>query len=90
VPQVQHTEPIDPLDSGPSAPRGTEPAEYEAFWFAVGSRRTAVNPEDGSPAFGLEPGGWILALEDRGHEFLVQNTDGRTGVLEDLTDIERA
>lgn len=90
VPEVQHAEPIDPLEPGPSAPRGTEPAEYEAFWFAVGTRRTAVNPEDGSPAFALEPGGWILALEDRGHEFLVQNTDGRTGVLEDLTDIERA
>ncbi|NUL46005.1 hypothetical protein F7P69_12500 [Cellulosimicrobium funkei] len=87
---VQHTEPIDPLESGPASPRGTEPAEYEAFWFAVGTRRTAKNPEDGSPAFALEPGGWILALEDRGHEFLVQNTDGRTGVLEDLTDIERA
>ncbi|GAA1130007.1 hypothetical protein [Citricoccus alkalitolerans] len=89
-PEVRHTAPIDPLESGPAAPRGTEPAEYEAFWFAVGTRRTAMNPEDGSPAFGLEPGGWILALEDRGHEFLVQNTDGRTGVLEDLTDIERA
>ena len=73
-----------------AAPRGTEPGGYEAFWFAVGSRRDTVNPEDGSPAFTLEPGGWILALEDRGHEFLVQNTDGRTGVLRDLSDIERA
>jgi len=74
----------------PAAPRGTEPAGYEAFWFAVGTPRSTVHPEDGSPAFGLEPGGWILALEDRGHEFLVQNTDGRTGVLRDLSDIERA
>lgn len=73
-----------------SSPRGTEPADYEAFWFAVGTRRSAVAPEDGSPVFDLEPGGWILALEDRRHEFLVQNTDGRTGVLRDLTDIERA
>lgn len=56
----------------------------------MGSRREAVNPEDGTPAFTLEPGGWILALEDRGQEFLVQNTDGRTGVLRDLSDIERA
>jgi hypothetical protein len=77
-------------DEEPATPRGTEPAGYEAFWFAVGSPRTTVSPEDGSPAFGLEPGGWILALEDRGHEFLVQNTDGRTGVLRDLSDIERA
>ena len=45
---------------------------------------------DGSPAFPLQPGGWILALEDRGVEFLVQNTDGRTAVLRDLQDIERA
>jgi hypothetical protein len=87
---VQHTEALEPQAAGPSAPRGAEPVEYEAFWFAVGTRRMAVHPEDGSPAFGLEPGGWILALEDRGHEFLVQNTDGRTGVLRDLTDIERA
>ncbi|MDI3331268.1 MAG: hypothetical protein QJR09_11135 [Micrococcus sp.] len=78
------------LAGEPVTPRGTEPAGYEAFWFAVGSPRSTVNPEDGSPAFGLEPGGWILALEDRGHEFLVQNTDGRTGVLRDLSDIERA
>ncbi|MGM7671092.1 hypothetical protein [Microbacterium sp. A93] len=76
--------------SEPPTPRGTEPAEYEAFWFAVGTRRSAVAPEDGHPVFELEPGGWILALEDRGQEFLVQNTDGRTGVLRDLTDIERA
>jgi hypothetical protein len=84
---VEETE--EPLGE-PAAPRGTEPAGYEAFWFAVGTPRWTVNPEDGSPAFGLEPGGWILALEDRGHEFLVQNTDGRTGVLRDLSDIERA
>ena len=72
-----------------TTPRGAEPAQYEAFWFAVGSPRQAVGP-DGSPLFALEPGGWILALEDRGDEFLVQNTDGRTGVLRDLRDIERA
>ncbi|QCU77343.1 hypothetical protein E7744_03260 [Citricoccus sp. SGAir0253] len=63
---------------------------HEAFWFAVGTRRTTVDPEDGSPAFPLEPGAWILALEDRGDEFLVQDTDGRTAVLRDLSDIERA
>lgn len=83
-------EPAEEPAAEPAAPRGTEPGGFEAFWFAVGSRREAVNPEDGTPAFTLEPGGWILALEDRGQEFLVQNTDGRTGVLRDLSDIERA
>jgi hypothetical protein len=41
------------------------------------------------PAFVIEPGGWVLALEDRGNEFLVQHSDGRLGVLRDLTNIER-
>ncbi|MFJ6028211.1 hypothetical protein ACIQCN_12185 [Pseudarthrobacter sp. NPDC092424] len=61
----------------------------EAFWFAVAQHRTAVDPETGAPAFVIEPGGWVLALEDRGHEFLVQHTDGRLGVLRDLSNIER-
>jgi hypothetical protein len=93
APGTEVPEPVEEPEASPgepAAPRGSEPSGYEAFWFAVGTPRSAVNPEDGSPAFGLEPGGWILALEDRGHEFLVQNTDGRTGVLRDLSDIERA
>jgi len=62
---------------------------HEAFWFAVAQHRTAYDPRTGAPAFVIEPGGWVLALEDRGHEFLVQHTDGRLGVLRDLTNIER-
>lgn len=62
---------------------------HEAFWFAVAQHRTAFDPHSGSPAFVIEPGGWVLALEDRGHEFLVQHTDGRLGVLRDLSNIER-
>ena len=62
---------------------------HEAFWFAVAQHRTAFDPHTGAPAFVIEPGGWVLALEDRGHEFLVQHTDGRLGVLRDLSNIER-
>lgn len=62
---------------------------HEAFWFAVAQHRTAYDPRTGAPAFVIEPGGWVLALEDRGHEFLVQHTDGRLGVLRDLSNIER-
>ncbi|MDQ4503797.1 hypothetical protein [Sinomonas sp. ASV322] len=65
-----------------------EPA-YDAFWFAVSESRTAVDPQSGLPVFTLEPGQWILALQDRGHEFLVQSQDGRIGVLRDLSGIER-
>ena len=66
-----------------------EPA-YDAFWFAVGQTRQIVDEHTGQPVFVIEPGGWVLALQDRGNEFLVQNTDGRVGVLRDLTNIERA
>jgi len=62
---------------------------HEAFWFAVAQHRTAYDPRTGAPAFVIEPGGWVLALEDRGNEFLVQHTDGRLGVLRDLSNIER-
>ncbi|NUP73741.1 MAG: hypothetical protein HOQ07_03695, partial [Sinomonas sp.] len=63
--------------------------EYEAFWFAVSQQRTAVDPQSGLPLFTLEPGQWILALQDRGSEFLVQSQDGRVGLLRDLSGIER-
>lgn len=65
-----------------------EPA-YEAFWFAVNQPRAALDPQSGLPLFTLDPGQWILALEDRGDEFLVQSQDGRVGVLRDLSGIER-
>jgi hypothetical protein len=73
-----------------SRPYGEPEAQYEAFWFAVSQPRMAIDPTTGQPAFPLEPGQWILALQDRGHEFVVQSTDGRVGVLRDLSGIERA
>ncbi len=64
-------------------------AGYEAFWFAVAHPRVVVDEHTGIPAFTIEPGAWVLALEDRGQEFLVQDTDGKVGVLRDLSHIER-
>lgn len=89
-PQVRPQEPI-----GATVDPASRPAEddvhpvHEAFWFAVAQPRTAVDVRTGAPAFVIEPGGWVLALEDRGNEFLVQHTDGRLGVLRDLSNIER-
>ena len=89
-PQVRSQEPIgatvDPAHS--TASSQAQPVQ-EAFWFAVAQPRTAVDEVTGAPAFVIEPGGWVLALEDRGSEFLVQHTDGRVGVLRDLSNIER-
>ena len=72
----------------PSSRSDDSPA-YEAFWFAVAQPRTAYDERTGAPAFTIEPGGWVLALEDRGDEFLVQDTDGKVGVLRELSNIER-
>ncbi|KUM33455.1 hypothetical protein [Arthrobacter sp. EPSL27] len=89
-PQVREQAPI-----GATVDPASRPAEddvqpvYEAFWFAVAQSRVAIDEHSGATAFVIEPGGWVLALEDRGHEFLVQHTDGRVGVLRDLSNIER-
>ena len=89
-PQVRQQEPI-----GATVDPANRPGEHhvqvvhEAFWFAVAEPRAAVDEHSGVSAFVIEPGGWVLALEDRGHEFLVQHTDGRVGVLRDLSNIER-
>lgn len=69
---------------------GQDSGRQQAFWFAVPDRRTAVNEATGRNAFVLEPGEWILALEDRGYEFVVQDSDGTVGLLRDLGRIERA
>jgi len=85
---ARQVEPIGATVDPAGRPESPEPA-YEAFWFAVPQSRVAVDEHSGAPAFTIEPGGWVLALEDRGGEFLVQNTDGRLGVLRDLSHIER-
>jgi hypothetical protein len=77
-------------DIGATRPYEDDGARYEAFWFAVSQPRTAVDASTGQPLFNLEPGQWILALQDRGQEFVVQSPDGRVGVLRDLSGIERA
>jgi hypothetical protein len=88
--QVKSQEPIGATVDPSSRPEETEDQPvHEAFWFAVAQHRTAVDERTGAPLFGIEPGGWVLALEDRGDEFLVQHTDGRVGVLRDLSNIER-
>ncbi|GAC1598093.1 MAG: hypothetical protein NVS3B6_06170 [Pseudarthrobacter sp.] len=87
--QVQSAEPIGATVDPSHRPEESGEPVHEAFWFAVAQHRTAVDPRTGAPAFVIEPGGWVLALEDRGHEFLVQHTDGRLGVLRDLSNIER-
>ena len=83
-------------DSAPREPiSATREAEQqpivEAFWFAVGTARAVVDERTGRKVFTLKPGDWEVGIEDRGHEFLVQDKrTGAVGVLRDLSNIERA
>ncbi|MFD6589249.1 hypothetical protein ACFWED_20445 [Streptomyces anulatus] len=71
---------------GGAAPAG----EFTAFWFAVPVARPLYG-EDGSPnpIAELAPGTWYLAVEQRGQSLIAQTQDGRRGVLQDTTGIQR-
>ncbi|MFE1763039.1 DUF5336 domain-containing protein [Streptomyces angustmyceticus] len=73
-----------------AAPAAGAPAEFAPFWFAVPVARPLYG-EDGSPApiAELAPGTWYLAVEQRGQALIAQTQDGRRGVLQDTTGIQR-
>ncbi|MFJ2817477.1 DUF5336 domain-containing protein [Streptomyces sp. NPDC087294] len=74
-------------------PQGQQPqqaGEFSPFWFAVPVPRPLFG-EDGSPApiAELAPGTWYLAVEQRGANLVAQTQDGRRGVLQDTSGIQR-
>ncbi|RII16997.1 hypothetical protein DSC45_14635 [Streptomyces sp. YIM 130001] len=70
----------------PAPPQG----DFSPFWFAVPVPRP-LYAEDGNPApiAELAPGTWYLAVEQRGPGLVAQTQDGRRGVLQDTTGIQR-
>ncbi|WP_299167252.1 hypothetical protein [uncultured Arthrobacter sp.] len=92
-PETAEQQASQPRTESISATRDAEDDEpmLEAFWFAVGTPRSVVDEQTGAPLFVLQPGDWEVGIEDRGHEFLVQDKrTGRVGVMRDLRNIERA
>ncbi|MBT2479802.1 DUF5336 domain-containing protein [Streptomyces sp. ISL-94] len=76
-----------PQDTPAPAPA----ADFSPFWFAVPVARPLF-AEDGSSSqiAELAPGTWYLAVEQRGPSALVAQTqDGRRGVLNDTSGIQR-
>ncbi|MEV7870587.1 hypothetical protein AB0P17_31840 [Streptomyces sp. NPDC088124] len=71
---------------GGAAPAG----DFAPFWFAVPVARPLFG-EDGSPSpiAELAPGTWYLAVEQRGAGLVAQTQDGRRGVLQDTSGIQR-
>lgn len=94
---VMNPKVVDPEVAAPAAETigatvdpHTSSASTQPFWFAVDRAQNVVDERSRQFAFKLAPGTWILALEDRGSSFLVQDSHGKTGVLLDLVGIERA
>ncbi|MEU8683047.1 DUF5336 domain-containing protein [Streptomyces sp. NPDC048611] len=84
-----------PMDGTAGGARGAgpaagAPAEFAPFWFAVPVARPLYG-EDGAPApiAELAPGTWYLAVDQRGQALIAQTQDGRRGVLQDTTGIQR-
>ncbi|MFI7326661.1 DUF5336 domain-containing protein [Streptomyces rubiginosohelvolus] len=83
--QAQQAQAQQPAQGG-AAPAG----DFTPFWFAVPVARPLYG-EDGSPnpIAELAPGTWYLAVEQRGQSLIAQTQDGRRGVLQDTTGIQR-
>ncbi|MFF8292511.1 hypothetical protein ACF068_25205 [Streptomyces sp. NPDC016309] len=75
---------------GAPAPQPAGASDFSPFWFAVPVARP-LYAEDGSPTpiAELAPGTWYLAVEQRGQGLVAQTQDGRRGVLQDTTGIQR-
>ncbi|MDI5911872.1 hypothetical protein QDK90_44460, partial [Streptomyces sp. 12257] len=84
-------QPGQPFGAQPQ-PQAPQPpaAEFSPFWFAVPVPRPLF-AEDGSPTpiAELAPGTWYLAVEQRGPGLVAQTQDGRRGVLQDTSGIQR-
>ncbi|PKV85496.1 hypothetical protein BX283_3033 [Streptomyces sp. TLI_146] len=76
--------------SAPAPAAGAPAGDFAPFWFAVPVARP-LYAEDGSPTpiAELAPGTWYLAVEQRGAALVAQTQDGRRGVLQDTTGIQR-
>ncbi|MGW6736318.1 DUF5336 domain-containing protein [Streptomyces sp. NPDC055013] len=74
----------------PQAPAPAPAGDFSPFWFAVPVPRPLFG-EDGSPTpiAELAPGTWYLAVEQRGAALVAQTQDGRRGVLQDTSGIQR-
>ncbi|MGC9537729.1 DUF5336 domain-containing protein [Streptomyces sp. UG1] len=84
-------QPGQPFGGGqPQAPAPAPAADFSPFWFAVPVPRPLF-AEDGSPTpiAELAPGTWYLAVEQRGAALVAQTQDGRRGVLQDTSGIQR-
>ncbi|MFF2025401.1 hypothetical protein ACFVW2_26810 [Streptomyces sp. NPDC058171] len=79
-----------PQQGAPAPGPQSSGGDFSPFWFAVPVPRP-LYPEDGSPnpIAELAPGTWYLAVDQRGPGLIAQTQDGRRGVLQDTSGIQR-
>lgn len=66
-----------------------EPEEkHTSFWFALNAPRPVFHPGNGKQLGMMQPGTWILCLEDRGTEYLINQANGTPAVLRNLDDLQ--
>lgn len=89
-PGQQQPQPQQAQAQAPQAQQPPPAAEFSPFWFAVPVPRPLYS-EDGSPTpiAELAPGTWYLAVDQRGPGLVAQTQDGRRGVLQDTSGIQR-
>ncbi|MEU9594480.1 DUF5336 domain-containing protein [Streptomyces sp. NPDC048219] len=89
-PQPGQPQPGQPQAPQPQQAQAQPGGDFSPFWFAVPVPRPLF-AEDGSPTpiAELAPGTWYLAVEQRGANLVAQTQDGRRGVLQDTSGIQR-
>ncbi|MGI5198534.1 hypothetical protein ACQEVY_33730 [Streptomyces sp. CA-288835] len=89
-PQPGQQQPQPQQAQAPQAQQQPPASDFSPFWFAVPVPRPLYG-EDGSPTpiAELAPGTWYLAVEQRGPGLVAQTQDGRRGVLQDTSGIQR-
>lgn len=89
-PSAQQGQPQPSYGGQPAQPGPAGGGDFAPFWFAVPVARPLYG-EDGSPTpiAELAPGTWYLAVDQRGTGLIAQTQDGRRGLLQDTTGIQR-
>jgi hypothetical protein len=79
-----------PAGGAPSQGGGAPAPAFSPFWFAVPVARPLYGEDGGTaPIAELAPGTWYLAVDQRGPGLLAQTQEGRQGILQDTTGIQR-
>ena len=88
-PQPVQQQPYGAQAPAPQAAAPQSGGDFTAFWFAVPVPRPLFSEDGGGQIAELAPGTWYLAVDQRGPALIAQTQDGRRGLLQDSSGIQR-